>query len=148
MFASDIVDLISKASPIVGVALGGPLGRLLGSLISNILGVDMHNHDQVNNALQNPDSAQKLKELEIQLTDLQNARIEASKDQGYLKLVRPILILLAHLVLVVNVYLITVVEDQMLITVLIVFMYVLVSEIRQMYKFYFGSGEDITPKSL
>lgn len=144
MFPTLIVNAISNISPILGTALGGPLGAIVGSLISSILGgVDMQDSGQVVKVLSDPDSIKKLKELELQFSDLQNARLEAAKETGYYRLVRPLLILLAHIVLIVNVYLVTIVADEMLKTVLILFMYYLVSEIRQSYKFYFGSGDEL-----
>ena len=147
MISSLIVDLISKSSPYIGTLLGGPLGGLIGSLVSKALGgIDMNDPQNVITAIQSdPEAAQKLKELEMQLKDLQSARDSASKDKGMLIFIRPLLILLAHVVLAVNIYLITIATNDLLVTVLLVFMYVLVSEIRQMYKFYFGNGDDITP---
>ena len=104
MFQSLVVDLISKASPILGSLLGGPFGAVVGTLISKILGVDMSNQQEVVHVLQNPDTANKLKELEIQLKDIQDARILASTEKGYMQLVRPIMALIAMIAIFVDIF--------------------------------------------
>lgn len=143
MFSSIIVDLISKVSPVIGSALGGPLGAIIGSLISKILGVDMNNNDQVASALQDPNSISKLKELEMQLNDLQDARNKSSNDKGYLSLVRPLLALFSMIAIFADIFAIEFVTNQVLQQVLVVMLVILVWDIRQIYKFYFGSGDDI-----
>lgn len=143
MFPSIVVDLISKASPILGSMLGGPAGALVGSLISKVLGVDMNNRDQVQNVLQNPDSADKLKELEIQVNDLQDARLKASKETGYMLLVRPIMALVAMIAIFVDIFAIEYVTDDVLKYILIVMLVFLVFDVRKTYDFYFGKGDEI-----
>lgn len=144
MFPQLIIEMISKVSPVIGGALGGPIGAAVAGLVSSILGgVDMHDADKVKEALQDPECEHKLKELELQLTDIQNARIEAGKDSGYLKVVRPFLALLAMVAIFVDVYAIQYVNNAILEQVLIVMLVVLVWDIRQIYKFYFGSSDDL-----
>lgn len=144
MFPSSIVDLISKVSPFLGSALGGPIGSVVGSLISTALGgIDMKDTDKVKEALEDPAAEQKLKELELEIQDIQNARIEASKDQGYLKLVRPMLALASMLAIMADIFAIQYVDDGLLSQVLVVLLIVLVWDIRQIYSFYFGKGEDV-----
>ncbi len=142
MFPLAVIELISKISPKLANILGEPLG--VGNLISTALGgVDMSNTEEVKTALESPDAVGKLKELELQLTDLQNARLVAQKDTGGLKLIRPFLALLAMCALVGDIYAIQYVTDKMLNEILIMMLVFLVWDIRQIYKFYFGSSEDL-----
>lgn len=137
-----VIELIGKVSPMLGKILGEPLG--VGNLISTALGgVDMSNTEEVKKALESPDAVEKLKELELQLTDLQNARLVAQKDTGGLKLIRPFLALLAMCALVGDIYWIQYVTDKMLNEILIMMLVFLIWDIRQIYKFYFGSSEDL-----
>lgn len=142
MFPLGVIELISKIAPKLGNILGEPLG--VGNLISTALGgVDMSNTEEVKKALESPDAVGKLKELELQLTDLQNARLVAQKDTGALKLIRPFLALLAMCALVGDIYWIQYVTDKMLNEILIMMLVFLIWDIRQIYKFYFGSSEDL-----
>lgn len=144
MFPVKLVEMISKNTPILGAALGGPVGSAVGSLISTVLGgIDMSNTEQVQKALDSPAVAQKLKDLELQFNDLQNARVIAQKDTGGLKLVRPFLALLAMCALVADIYAIQYVTDKMLSEILVMMLVFLVWDIRQIYKFYFGSSDDL-----
>ncbi len=67
---NEVINIISKISPILGTALGGPIGGAAGivaSLISKALGgVDMSDPTKVIEAIKNdPEAERKLKELEI-----------------------------------------------------------------------------------
>lgn len=144
MFPSSIVELISKTSPVLGSALGGPVGAIVGDLISNVLGgVDMSNHESVQKALEGTANQNKLRDLEMQLTDLQSARLSAEKDKGAQKLVRPFLALLAMIAVFVDILAIQYVTDKMLNEILIMMLVFLIWDIRQIYKFYFGSSDDL-----
>lgn len=147
MFVAPVVDLISKISPFLGSALGGPAGALVGSLISKILGgVDMNNHEEMVHVLNDPTSQIKLKELELQLSDLQNARAQAAQDKGYMQLVRPMLTIASMFAIMFDVYAIQfIVTNEVLKDVLIVMLVCLVWDIRKTYSFYFGKGEEIPP---
>lgn len=87
---SDIKDLVGKAAPVIGTALGGRGGAVAGSLIANFLGVE-ENPEAVAAAVKNdPQAYLKLRELEsnekvefqriametlaIELKDMQDAR--------------------------------------------------------------------------
>lgn len=141
---SSIIPIISKVSPVLGSALGGPAGALVGSLISSTLGVDMNKPEEILNKLDSdPSSLDKLKELELQLKDLQDARTEASKEVGALRFVRPMLAGLAMVAIFADVLLINYVEDYVVNQILIVMLVSLVWDVRQIYKFYFGSGEEV-----
>jgi len=144
MFPTSIIELISKTSPVLGTALGGPVGAIVGDLISSALGgVDMSNMESVKKALEESDTKDKLRDLEMQLTDLQNARLSAEKDIGAQKLVRPFLALLAMFAVFVDILAIQYVTDKMLNEILIMMLVFLIWDIRQIYKFYFGSSEDL-----
>lgn len=144
MFPLNLIEMVSKHTPFLGSALGSPIGSVVGNLISSLLGgVDMSNTEQVKKALDNPAFVEKLKELELQLTDLQNARLIAQRDTGGLKLIRPFLAVLAMIALVADIYAINYVTDKMLSEILIMMLVFLVWDIRQIYKFYFGSADDL-----
>ncbi len=89
MSNSDLINVISKISPIIATALGGPIGGILASII----GIAFNNKDisTLSHTIANdPEAAQKLKQIEldhalelekinlqkanINFTDIQNAR--------------------------------------------------------------------------
>jgi hypothetical protein len=140
---SALIPIISKVSPVLGSALGGPAGALVGSLISSTLGVDMSKPEELLSKLSEPGALDKLKELDLQLKDLQDARSEASKEVGALRFVRPVLALFAMLAIFADVLLINYVEDYVVNQILIVMLVSLVWDVRQIYKFYFGNGEEV-----
>lgn len=144
MFPSGLIEIVNKASPFIGSLLGGPVGGVVGDLVSVALGgVDMANPESVASALNVPANVDKLKELELQLNDLQNARQVAGKETGGRVWVRPFLALLAMGALVGDIYAIQYVTDKMLNEILIMMLVFLIWDIRQIYKFYFGSSEDL-----
>lgn len=143
IFPDVLVSIISKVSPVLGTALGGPAGGLVGSLISGALGVDMNKTDEVVKALEDPIMVSKLKELELQMNDLQNARSEASKETGGLRFVRPILAIVAMFAIFADVILINHVTDRVVNEILIIMLVSLVWDVRQIYSFYFGKGEEV-----
>jgi hypothetical protein len=62
---SDIANVVGKAAPILGTALGGPLGGVAGALIASALGTS-NDADAVNTALAaDPAALEKLKEAEM-----------------------------------------------------------------------------------
>lgn len=144
MFPSSVINIVSKVSPFIGNLLGGPVGGVVGDLVSTALGgANMDDLDSVASALERPGVIDKLKELELQLNDLQNARLAAQKDTGVLRFQRLFLALLAMGALVADVYAIQYVTDKMLNEILIMMLVFLVWDIRQIYKFYFGTSEDL-----
>ena len=102
----------------------------------------MQDSDRVSSALSWSGNVDKLKELELQLKDVQNARQIAGKESGSIKWVRPFLALLAMGALMADIYAIQYVTDKMLSQILITMLVVLAWDIRQIYKFYFGSSDD------
>lgn len=146
MFPSIIVNIISKIAPTVGRMLGSPVTESIGNLVSSALGgVDMANPESVLKALEVPSNVDKLKELELQLTDLQNARVAASKESP---LPRLLLAVAAHLALFADVYFIEHVHNDLLRQLLLMMMVILIWDIRQVYKFYFGSSSDLPDMGL
>lgn len=141
----DIKSIISGISPVLGSALGGPAGGAIGLLISKVLGVDMKNPEDLKNKIEHdPSCIDKLKELELQLSDMQQARDIASKETGGLRLVRPLLAVGAMFAIFVDILLIKYfVVDDLVKQILIVMMVFLVWDIRQIYKFYFGNEEEV-----
>ena len=117
---SALIPIISKVSPVLGSALGGPAGSLVGSLISSTLGVDMSKPEDLISKLTEQSSIDKLKGLELQLKDLQDARSEASKDTGALRFVRPALALFAMVAIFIDILLINYVEDYVVNQILVV----------------------------
>lgn len=139
-----VIDIISKASPFLGSLLGGPAGGLVGSVISSVLGVDMKSPEEVEKKVSEDKALDKLKEIESQISDIQMARQEASKETGFIRFVRPFLALVAMSTIFINILLIRyVVDDETVKQILIVMMIFLVWDIRQIYKFYFGKGENM-----
>lgn len=66
---SDVANVVAKVAPMLGAALGGPAGGVVGTLISSALGV-ANTPDSVAQAIQaDPSSAAKL--IEIQSTNQQ-----------------------------------------------------------------------------
>ena len=62
----DLVDdILGAGLPLLGGALGGPLGASVGKLAANALGVDA-NPDAVKGALSSPGAADRLKRLEVE----------------------------------------------------------------------------------
>lgn len=149
MFAAGIIELISKASPFIGSMLGSPSGKVVGDLVSTALGgANMGDLESVSKSLSQPGAIDKLKELELQLTDLQNARLSAEKDTGVLRFQRLFLAVLAMGALVADIYAIQYVTDKMLNEILVMMLVFLVWDVRQIYKFYFGSSDDTPNMSL
>ena len=146
----DIISIVSKVAPVLGTALGGPAGGIVGTLISAALGVDINKPEDVARKLQDdPECANKLKQLELQLSDLQSARCEAAKETGYLRFVRPGLAIAAMWAIFADIFLIKyVVDDDIVRQILIVMMVALVWDVRQIYKFYFGNTEEEVPSFL
>lgn len=140
-----IIEIISKISPFLGSMLGGPIGGIVGSLISNALGgIDMSDPSKVIDAIKNdPDAERKLKELELQLKDLQGAREQSNSETGALRFTRPLLAMIAMIAIVIDLYAIQNVDNQIVQQVLIVMLVMIVWDIRQIYKFYFGSGDSL-----
>jgi hypothetical protein len=61
----NISEMVGKAAPMLGTAIGGPAGAALGSLVANVLGVD-NTPEAVAEAIRNdPDALLKLKQLEL-----------------------------------------------------------------------------------
>lgn len=144
MFPSGIIELVSKNAPTLGGLLGGSVGLAVGDLVSTVLGgANMNDRESVSKALDNPTFAEKLKELEWQLNDLQNARLIAQKETGLTRLIRPALALAAMVAIFADVYFIDHVHNEIVKQVLVMMLVFLVWDIRQIYKFYFGSSDDL-----
>lgn len=141
----NIISVISAVSPVLGKALGGPAGGVVSSIISKVLGVNMNSPESVKKALEeNPECAAQLKELELELAELQSARNSANQEEGFMRYVRPILVLLAFLSLFADIVLLMYVKDEAVRQLLWVFTGVLILDIRQIYKLYFGNWEEKT----
>lgn len=118
------------------------MGGIVGDLISSVLGgVNMTDHESVAKSLEGQQNQAKLKELELQLIDLQNARLFAQKESS--KWVRPFLAVLAMLAVFADIVAIQYVTDKMLNEILIMMLVFLVWDIRQIYSFYFGKPGDL-----
>jgi hypothetical protein len=69
---SDVGKAAAGTLPAIGTALGGPLGGILGTAISKVMGVE-NTPDAVAAALGNPEMVEKLKQMDA---DLEKARID------------------------------------------------------------------------
>jgi len=138
MFPINLIDIFSKVAP--------NLGSSIGSLISSTLGgVDMSNLEEVKKALDKPESQEAIKELELQLNDLKNARETAAKESPIPRL---ILAIAAMVAVFADIIAIQYVTDKMLNEILIMMLVWLVWDIRQVCKFYFGSSGDVPQMPL
>ena len=78
---SDIAGAVGKAAPILGTLLGGPAGAAVGGLIASALGTANDPAD-VAAAMQNPDAAIKLREVESRRqVDLQALAVDMAKAE-------------------------------------------------------------------
>jgi len=83
----DIGSTIGKFAPILGTAIGGPAGGVVGSLVSSALGVE-NEPDAVAKAMQSdPQAGLKLKQLQIDKQKMLNDHVEkmANLDFEYEK---------------------------------------------------------------
>ena len=63
---SDIKSIVGNVAPLVGTAVGGPAGAVIGSMLSQALGVD-NNPEAVSEALKaDPQAMLKLKQFELE----------------------------------------------------------------------------------
>jgi hypothetical protein len=77
----DIAGVVGKAAPILGTLLGGPAGAAVGGLIASALGTSADPAD-VAAAMQNPDAAIKLREVEARRqVDLQALVVDQAKAE-------------------------------------------------------------------
>ena len=75
----DISGVVGKAAPILGTSLGGPAGAAVGGLIASALGTGTDPAD-VAQALQNPEAAIKLREIEAKRqADLEALAVDMAK---------------------------------------------------------------------
>ena len=132
MFPLGVIEILSKVAP--------SLANTIDHLISSSLGgVDMKDSYEVAKALDSPESQMNLKELELQLNDLKNARETASKESPIPRLVLAIAAMFAVFADIIAIQYVT---DKMLNEILIMMLVWLIWDIRQVYKFYFGSSSD------
>ena len=61
-----IADIIGKSAPLLGTALLGPAGGVVGALIGKALGVDAKDSNALMAAVSSPDAAVALKKLELE----------------------------------------------------------------------------------
>jgi hypothetical protein len=75
---------ITRVAPLLGTALGGPVGGVIGTLISSVFGVDSNNPDDLlNKVSSDPDAKTKLIALQNQHQEfLQNQVLEQYKVQA------------------------------------------------------------------
>jgi hypothetical protein len=78
----DIANAVGKAAPILGTALGGPIGGLAGALVASALGTE-NTPDAVSKALEaDPASLEKLKEAELaNKTQMQQLLVQQEQNR-------------------------------------------------------------------
>lgn len=103
---SDIGKLVARAAPVLGTALGGPVGATAGALVASIFGVEATPHEVEKAIHSDPEAAIKLRQLEMENgRDLrrmalaaQTARLaeinatyrqELGSEDGYVRRARP-----------------------------------------------------------
>lgn len=134
----DVIDMISHVSPTIAAALGGPAGVIVANLLTKKLGQSISNTEKLAEDLKKPEVIDKLKQVELEIADLQDAREEAAKDTGLSKLVRPMLAIFAMIAIFADIFVINYVKNDLVREVMIVMLIYLVWDVRQIYKFYFG----------
>lgn len=72
----DISSFVGKTAPILGTVLGGPAGGAIGALVANALGVENEPTAIVEAIKKDPESAIKLKQLEVQEQELLHNHIK------------------------------------------------------------------------
>lgn len=139
-----IIKTVEKISPFLAEQLIGKNSQFVGGLLSSIMGVSMTEPEKLaDKILNHPESPQKLSELELQLKDLHDARKHAASESGTSKITRLALVIIAHIALVVNMFMFIKVTNQIVLNILSVLFVFLVWDIRQIYKFYFGNSGDL-----
>lgn len=101
--SNGLLSFVGKVAPLLGTALGSPIGGIALSLIANAFGVKNSDAGEILNALQSaPDAAMRLKQLEMdhqeallkissqdfqtEVADKQDARKYAENYKGFLML--------------------------------------------------------------
>lgn len=72
----DIASFVGKSAPILGTVLGGPAGGAVGALVANVLGVENEPTAIVEAIRKDPESAIKLKQLEVQEKEMLHKHIQ------------------------------------------------------------------------
>ena len=72
----DISNVVGKTAPILGTVLGGPAGGAIGALVSSALGTENSAESVLEAINTNPEITVKLKQLEIDKSELLNTHIE------------------------------------------------------------------------
>ena len=63
----DLISIVTNSAPVLGTALGGPAGSIIGTLISNVFGGDSKDPSSVlKNLLSDPEYQIKLQQLEME----------------------------------------------------------------------------------
>lgn len=79
---NDVKNMVGKAAPMVGTLLGGPAGGAVGSMVSNVLGVEDSPEAIVRELKNNPDALVKIKTLESEeRTALRRLTVEAEQHR-------------------------------------------------------------------
>lgn len=138
---NELVSLVSKEAPLLGSVLGGPFGGVAGSLIAEAFGQGS-SVDILSKVSSDPDAAAKLKDIEdkhievlkkLSVDDLVSAR--AMPVRGW---EREIVIGLLVFLLMFCIVAMQIVTDVKLDHFLLVAITVLLVELRQAFKLYFG----------
>lgn len=137
---SHFAPFISKFAPTVGASLGGPVGLAVGGLVSSVIGKQAKTMDEIGEKLNDPDTQQRLKELDAYLAAHENARAQSALETGALRFVRPFLAMVAMFAIALSVAAYHYLKEPDLDYILSLFLVILVLIIKQIYEFYFGES--------
>lgn len=138
---NELVKFVSKSAPLLGGVLGSPYASVAASLITQVFG-EGSVVDIVSKVTQDPEAQQKLRQIEMDheqvlrklaLDDIVSARAMPVKGWE-----REIVIALLVFLIVFCIIAIQIVTDVKLDHFLLVAVTVLLVELRQVFKLYFG----------
>ncbi len=79
----ELIPKITSYAPLLGSALGGPAGGLVGSLIANVFGADSSKISDLAKKIESdPDAEYKLKSLQFQIAQINLQQYQAAVDDA------------------------------------------------------------------
>lgn len=138
---SELVNVVTQAAPVLGAVLGGPAGGVAGTLIKDVFGGKTLQETLINVAA-DPNAANKLKELEDKHVEaLEKLAVDdriSARQMSDAQLTRKIIILALIILIPINCISLFLIKDSSLNHFLILTLGLLLSELKQVVKLYFG----------
>jgi hypothetical protein len=137
----ELVTVVSNAAPVLGSVLGGPAGGIAGTLIKDVFG-GATLQETLTNVAADPNAAEKLKELEDKHVEaLEKLAVDdrvSAREMSDAQLIRKIIILVLIILIPLNGIALFLVKDSSLNHFLILTFGLLLGELKQVVKLYFG----------